>query len=80
MNDIKDHIRTVLNMCREVTAWRADFVPGTAEWYTLLALAQETHRLLISLPAELLPEEEQPSPAMVEILDALQGLTEKDSK
>ncbi|WKU46768.1 hypothetical protein Q3V23_23400 [Streptomyces sp. VNUA116] len=71
MNNIKDHIRTVLKTCREVTAAREDFEPGTAEWYTLLALAQETHRLIISLPAELLPEEERPSPAMAEILDAL---------
>ncbi|GAB2329251.1 hypothetical protein [Streptomyces variabilis] len=80
MDSIKDSIRTVLKMCREVTVWREDFDPGTAEWYTLVALSQETHRLLISLPAELLPEEERPSPAMAEILDALQGLAEEDAK
>ncbi len=80
MDSTKDSIRTVLKMCREVAVWREDFDPGTAEWYTLVALAQETHRLLISLPAELLPEEEQPSPAMAEILDALQEFAEEDAK
>ncbi|MEU2854164.1 hypothetical protein [Streptomyces syringium] len=80
MNDTKDHIRTVLKTCREVTAWRDGFDPGTAAWFTLVALAQETHRLLISLPAELLPEEERPSPAMAEILDALQDATKEGAK
>ncbi|MGI5530176.1 hypothetical protein ACQEVX_23155 [Streptomyces syringium] len=80
MDNLQDSIRNVLNMCREVTASRRDFEPGTAEWFTLLTLAQETHRLLISLPAELLPEEERPSPAMAEILDALQGFAEGDAK
>ncbi|QES29206.1 hypothetical protein DEJ47_24720 [Streptomyces venezuelae] len=80
MENLQDSIRRVLSMCREVTVWREDFDPGTAEWYTLLALSQETHRLLISLPAELLPEEERPSPAMAEILDALQDATKEGAK
>ncbi|MFI9229003.1 hypothetical protein [Streptomyces rimosus] len=80
MDSITDSIRKVLSMCREVTAWRESFDSGTSEWYTLLALAQETHRLLISLPAELLPEEERPSPAMAEILDALQEATKENAK
>ncbi|MEV3858454.1 hypothetical protein AB0J38_29585 [Streptomyces sp. NPDC050095] len=74
---IKKLVAEVLKITREVDEWRTDYDPATQEWYTLLNLAQTADSLILSLPVEMLPDEEwrHVSPAEYaacdEILDAL---------
>ncbi|MER7111227.1 hypothetical protein [Streptomyces sp. NPDC000229] len=55
---IKNLVADVLKTAREVTTWRNDYDPGTQEWYMLCNLAQTAESLALSLPVEMLPDEE----------------------
>ncbi|MCX5237244.1 hypothetical protein OG824_18760 [Streptomyces prunicolor] len=55
---VKKLVAEVLKTTREVDAWRNDYDPGTQEWYTLCNLAETAESLALSLPVEMLPDEE----------------------
>ncbi|MFJ9158707.1 hypothetical protein ACIRPS_18120 [Streptomyces griseoviridis] len=63
---IKEKVREVLAVTREVEKWREDYDPGTDEWYTLCNLADLAEQLVFALPNELLPEEELRHPSAQE--------------
>ncbi|RPF45726.1 hypothetical protein EDD96_2288 [Streptomyces sp. Ag109_G2-6] len=75
---IKNLVADVLRTTREVTAWRNDYDPGTQEWYTLCNLAETAESLALSLPVEMLPDEEWRwvSPAEYAAVDELLTLLE----
>ncbi|MGW1259694.1 hypothetical protein ACWD5Q_32085 [Streptomyces sp. NPDC002513] len=58
MHDIKKKARAVLEITRQVEAWREDYDPGTDEWHTLCTLADAAETLVFALPIEMLPDEE----------------------
>ncbi|MGW2539660.1 hypothetical protein ACWC5I_01980 [Kitasatospora sp. NPDC001574] len=76
MEEVKNLVREVLKIHREVEEWRDDFDPGSQEWYTLVNLSQVAARLAFALPVEMLPEEEvrTPSPQEYALLDELIAL------
>lgn len=55
---IKTIVADVLKTVREVEEWRNDYDPGSQEWYTLCNLADNAGSLVMSLPVEMLPDEE----------------------
>lgn len=73
MDRIKNAVREVLKVHREVEEWREEYDPGTAEWHTLIHLSEISARLAFALPVEMLPEEEvrTPNPREYELLDEL---------
>lgn len=78
LDRIKNLVADVLKIAREVTAWRNDYDPGTQEWYTLCNLAQTSEGLALSLPVEMLPDEEWRwvSPAEYAACDEILALLE----
>ncbi len=78
LDRIKNLVADVLKTAREVTAWRNDYDPGTQEWYTLCNLAQTAESLALSLPVEMLPDEEwrYVSPAEYAAVDEILALLE----
>ncbi|MFF3006331.1 hypothetical protein ACFVTF_26405 [Kitasatospora sp. NPDC057940] len=73
MEAIKNKVREILAIHREVEEWRNDHDPGTPEWYTLVNLAEVAAGLAFSLPPEMLPEEElrTPNPREYERIDEI---------
>ncbi|MFJ1932643.1 hypothetical protein ACIOGZ_08200 [Kitasatospora sp. NPDC088160] len=83
MEAIKNKVREVLAIHREVEDWRIDYDPGTPEWFTLVNLSEVAAGLALSLPPEMLPEEElrTPNPREYEVLDELIALcSEEEAK
>jgi hypothetical protein len=70
---IKNLVADVLKATREITEWRNDYDPGTQEWYTLINLAETAESLALSLPVEMLPDEEwrHVSPAEYAAVDTI---------
>ncbi|WP_282703727.1 hypothetical protein [Streptomyces sp. CC219B] len=70
---IKNLVADVLKTTREITEWRNEYDPGTQEWYTLINLAETAESLALSLPVEMLPDEEwrHVSPAEYAAVDTI---------
>ncbi|QXE37140.1 hypothetical protein KQY30_25905 [Streptomyces sp. GMY02] len=70
---IKEKVREVLVVIREVEKWREDHDPGTDEWYTLCNLADLAEQLVFALPVEMLPDEEvrTPDPREYGVIDEI---------
>ncbi|MFD7738033.1 hypothetical protein [Kitasatospora sp. NPDC059800] len=86
MSQTKSLAREILATHREVEEWRNSYDPGSQEWHTLINLAETAARLVYSLPADMLPEEEVRTPepreyrAIDEILDTLRDLEDQDGE
>ncbi|MFE0104159.1 hypothetical protein [Streptomyces sp. NPDC059009] len=76
---IKELVAEVLTITRDVDEWRNDYDPASQEWYTLCNLSDTASSLALSLPVEMLPDEEwryvsdAEYAATDEILDALKS-------
>ncbi|MEU5403735.1 hypothetical protein ABZ348_31120 [Streptomyces sp. NPDC005963] len=64
--DIRERTTRLQALVKEVQEWRTEQDPGTAEWHTLIELAEQVEGLLTALPWEL-----QPAPTVDELIEVI---------
>lgn len=64
--DVRERTTKLQALVKEVGQWREEQDPGTAEWHTLVELAEQVEGLLAALPWEL-----QPVPTTEELLEVM---------